>query len=121
MDDIKNIVGQNIRLFRKSKGMTQEQLAEKVNVSGSYIGYLERGKKSPSLILLEKIACILNVDPATLLTSNEEQINLELKKLIALLSDKRPEPIEFLNEVAVAYFKSLEAERRRIANNDVVV
>lgn len=111
MDDIRYVMGQNIRLFRRSKGVTQEKLAEMVNVSGSYIGYLERGKKSPSIDLLIKIAGVLKVDPAILLTSNEKKTNQELKKLIILLSDKGPEPIRFLNEVAKAYFKSLGSER----------
>jgi len=88
--------------------MTQERLAEIVDVSGSYIGYLERGKKSPSLELLAKIADVFKVDPAVLLTSPDDATNRELKKLIGVLSDKGPGSIKFMNEVALAYFKSLE-------------
>ena len=108
MANIRQIVGQNIKLFRNARSITQETLAEMVNVSGSYIGYLERGKKSPSLDLLAKIADELLVDPAVLLTSNDELKNKELKKLIGILSDKETESIQFMNEVAIAYFKSLE-------------
>lgn len=110
MLNIREIVGQNIRFFRRARGITQEMLAEMVDVSGSYIGYLERGKKGPSLDLLAKIAGILEVDPAILLTSPDEVANRELKKLIAILSGKGPGPIKFLTEVAVAYFNSLEKQ-----------
>ncbi|HHW39601.1 MAG TPA: helix-turn-helix transcriptional regulator [Syntrophomonadaceae bacterium] len=108
MSNIKKTVGNNIRLLRRARGMTQERLAEIVDVSGSYIGYLERGKRSPSLDLLAKIADVFKVDPAVLLTSSDDTTNRELKKLIAVLSDKGPGPIKFMNEVAHAYFKSLE-------------
>ena len=108
MANIPQIVGQNIKLFRNARSITQERLAEMVNVSGSYIGYLERGKKSPSLDFLAKIAHELLVDPAILLTSNDELKNKELKKLIGILSDKETESVKFMNEIAIAYFKSLE-------------
>jgi len=110
MSNIRQILGKNIRRFRENKGMTQEELAEMVDVSGSYIGYLERGKQSPSLMLLEKISLVLGVTPAILLTSQDEIKNLELEKLIMFLSDKTPRTIRFLYKVAVAYFKSLEIE-----------
>jgi len=41
--------------------MTQEDLAEKVNLSRAYIGYIEQGRNTPSLETLEKIAKALRV------------------------------------------------------------
>jgi len=108
MASIQTLVGKNIRFFRKSKGLTQEYLAEQANVSASYIGYLERGQKSPSLELLDRMAQALDVNSAQLLQSAEDHDNPELHKLITLLSNKEPCHLKFLNEVATAYFKSLE-------------
>ncbi|MEW6622431.1 MAG: helix-turn-helix transcriptional regulator [Bacillota bacterium] len=105
MSNIQKVIGQNIKIFRQTRGITQEGLAEMVNVSGSYIGYMERGKKSPSLDLLVKIAGVFKVEPAILLTSVEGAADQELKKLIALLSNKGAGPVKFLNEVATAYFR----------------
>ncbi len=45
-----------IRKFRHEVGLTQEELAEKVGVSRVYIGYVEQGRNTPSLEILEKIA-----------------------------------------------------------------
>ncbi len=45
-----------IREFRHEAEMTQEDLAEKVGVSRVYIGYVEQGRNTPSLEILEKIA-----------------------------------------------------------------
>lgn len=41
--------------------MTQEDLAEKVGASRVYIGYVEQGRNTPSLEILEKIAKALKV------------------------------------------------------------
>ena len=50
-----------LQKVRKSKGITQEQLAEKVGVSTTWIGYIETGRYKPSLKLLYKIARVLEV------------------------------------------------------------
>ncbi len=102
MSEIQQTVGKNIRFSREVAGLTQELLAEKVGVSGSYIGYLERGKKSPSLNLLCKIADVLHVAPAMLFKTSESKKDQELTKLILILSDKGVGSIEFLNKVATA-------------------
>jgi len=50
-----------IKKIRNEKGLTQEDLAEKVGVSRVYIGYVEQGRNTPSLEILEKIAKALKV------------------------------------------------------------
>jgi transcriptional regulator with XRE-family HTH domain len=50
-----------IKKYRYDIGMTQEDLAEKVGVSRVYIGYVEQGRNTPSLEILEKIAKSLKV------------------------------------------------------------
>lgn len=50
-------IGKNIRKYRLSKKLTQEDLAEKINLSPNYIGMIERGEKTPSL---ETFISILN-------------------------------------------------------------
>ncbi len=50
-------IGKNIRKYRISKSMRQEDLAEKTNLSSNYIGMIERGEKMPSL---ETFVSILN-------------------------------------------------------------
>jgi len=50
-----------IKKYRHDIGMTQEDLAEKVGVSRVYIGYVEQGRNTPSLEILEKIAKSLKV------------------------------------------------------------
>ncbi len=50
-----------LQKMRKKSGLTQEQLAEKVNKSVTWIGYIESGYRIPNLKLLYKIARTLKV------------------------------------------------------------
>lgn len=49
-------VGQKIKKLRAKHNMTQEDLAFKVGVDRSYMGFVERGEKNPTLATLMKIA-----------------------------------------------------------------
>ncbi|MHB0861900.1 helix-turn-helix domain-containing protein [Paenibacillus sp. SEL3] len=48
------LLGTKIRQFRKLRGITQEQLAEASDSTGSYIGKLERGEVNVQIKTLEK-------------------------------------------------------------------
>lgn len=54
-------LGKRIRLERFKKNITQEKLAELVDVSPSYIGQIERGERNVPLDTLVKIATNLDV------------------------------------------------------------
>ena len=54
-------LGRTIRKIRRVKGITQEQLAEKVGVSTTWIGYIETGFRRPNLKMIYKIARALGV------------------------------------------------------------
>lgn len=61
--NIYNIIGQNIKKYRKQKGITQRQLAEENFLSDSFIAKLESVTfQTISIDTLEKIAISLNVD-----------------------------------------------------------
>ena len=54
-------LARKIQKVRMSKGLTQEQLAERVKVSTTYIGYVETGYRVPNLKMIYKIARALSV------------------------------------------------------------
>jgi transcriptional regulator with XRE-family HTH domain len=59
--DLKKKVGERIRFLRKLRGFTQEALAEKAEISVTFIGLTERGKNIPSITTLDRIATALSV------------------------------------------------------------
>jgi transcriptional regulator with XRE-family HTH domain len=54
-------LARHIQKVRKAKGVTQEQLADYIGVTTSWVGQIETGRVTPSLKLLGKIARALNV------------------------------------------------------------
>jgi transcriptional regulator with XRE-family HTH domain len=61
-DEFKAKYGLNLKIERIKKHMTQEQLAERVDCSAVYIGYIERGLKTPTVFQFLKIAKVLDID-----------------------------------------------------------
>ena len=57
---VQKIIGRRIQEIRKQRGLTQEQLAERVNISPHYLSALERGVYNIKLDLLVDILNILN-------------------------------------------------------------
>ena len=62
--------GNNLRSYRSAAGISQEELAEKVDLDRTYISLLERGQRNPSL------QCMLNLSQA---------LNIPLSKLCEAL------------------------------------
>lgn len=63
MSDIKRLLGKKIRLIRRARNLTQEQLAEYVDIGTPNISYIENGKFAPSIETLQRIANALKVPP----------------------------------------------------------
>ena len=62
-----------IQKYRIAQGLTQENLAERVDLSVSYISEIENGKKRPSLKTLEKIAAALDVSLVSLMGEDSKK------------------------------------------------
>jgi transcriptional regulator with XRE-family HTH domain len=60
-------IGRRIKAAREKKGMTQEQLAEWVELSPMHVSVIERGVKLPKLETLINIANVLDVSADVLL------------------------------------------------------
>lgn len=63
MDDkeLFDIIGHNIKIERTIRRLTQEQLAELIDVHEKYIGVIETGKQNVTLKTLNKIANAMNI------------------------------------------------------------
>ncbi|MDR3341191.1 MAG: helix-turn-helix domain-containing protein [Treponema sp.] len=62
MTDIRQVLASNIKLHRKTLGLSQDNLANEIDTATGYIGMIERGKQFPSPQMLERIARALHVD-----------------------------------------------------------
>ena len=59
--------GGRVREIRKEKGLSQEKLSFKDNLHRTYIGMIERAEKNITLVNIEKIANVLEVNVSNLL------------------------------------------------------
>ncbi len=64
--------GKNVKIERIKKDLTQEQLAEIMNVSQNYIANIERGKANMSLAKIYELANFLNVKITTLVDFTQD-------------------------------------------------
>lgn len=79
--------GKRIQQLRKANGMTQEELAIKLNISDRHLRNLERGEEAPSIDLFVEIKTIFNstLDYLILGSTPSEQEKLMKKRLCAKL------------------------------------
>ncbi len=68
--DNKHLLGRRIKELRKNAGLTQEQLAEMINIETTSLSGIESGRHFPSLPTIEKISKNLNVEMKTLFDFN---------------------------------------------------
>ena len=80
---IRQIFIQNLKYYRTQAGLTQEKLAEKIEMSTSYIGDMEARERFPSAETIDKIANALNVPVSTLFNErgNPESIKNTFSKI----------------------------------------
>lgn len=63
-----------LRIYRQEKGLTQEQLGERVDVVRSFICSLENGHRQPSLQMVLKLAAALGVRAGDLVNAVEDRV-----------------------------------------------
>lgn len=70
---LKQIFGNNLHSYRKLRGLSQEQLAEKLDISVKHLSTMETGKVFASAELIEKISTVLNVSISALFYTPDEK------------------------------------------------
>lgn len=78
-------VGKIIAKHRKEKGLTQEAVAEYLNITIEAVSRMERGTIMPSLKRLQQFADIFECTPADLLTQSSHHLNDQYSYIINLL------------------------------------
>ena len=65
--DMRQRVGNNVRKFRKERGLSQEAFAFECGLHRTYISGVERGIRNPTVLVLEQIATALQIPASRLL------------------------------------------------------
>ena len=104
----KENIGSRIKEARAKRGLTQEQLAERTDITIVYLSELERGVKLPSLTVFVNIAEALHVSTDSLLRDDletgKEYIYDDLTKKLERLSPKQRIAVA---DIVDAYIRNL--------------
>ena len=84
---MRNDIGLMISTMRRSRGLTQTDLAEKLQVSRSTVAMWESNKREPDLETLEALADIFNVDIGSIVGSVDVDADAELLGIRQSLHD----------------------------------
>jgi transcriptional regulator with XRE-family HTH domain len=68
-------LGREIKRVRESLQKSQEALAFDAGIHRTYVSLIERGRKSPTLTVIAKLAKALNIRPSELLRRVEDQVD----------------------------------------------
>ncbi len=105
-------IGQNIRRFRKVQGLTQEQLAERINISVPHMSHIETGGTKLSLPVLVDLSAALGVSTDDLLS---EKVSLTRERryedIMSVLDDCNDNELRILTDITVSAGKALKRYR----------
>jgi len=102
MEPPKGSFGSAIKKARHDKKLTQEKLAELIDVTPNHVKQLESGRRNPSVKVLNKLVYTLDISLDSLFSSSDDEI-IELKNKINLCLDRCS-----VHELLIAY-ATLEA------------
>jgi XRE family transcriptional regulator, regulator of sulfur utilization len=117
MEDIKSIVGLNLKKIRKKRQMTLEALSEITAVSISMLGEIERGITNPTITVLWKIANGLKIPFTDLMKEEKPPVSVKYNKdaNLSIEGDKYKifslfdfDPVKKIE----IYYKTLESNAR---------
>lgn len=91
------LLGWNIQHFRKNAGITQAQLAERINVSTAFVSRMERGEKGVSLKVLDALAEEFQVSYDALVREPGSRSRLET--VLVLLEGRSEEYIAWIEKI----------------------
>ena len=103
--DKRELLGKRLRELRKRKGISQEKLAELINVDPTTISNIENGKNYPSMMNLENLLEVLGSSFLEAFDFEHKDNNVNLLEQIHRRLKENPEKIEDFYKIVVALIK----------------
>ena len=107
-------IGEKIKKYRKEKGLTQRELADKLNIATNSLSRYEIGERRPPIDMIEKIAEILNVTPIQLMY--DEEIENTLNQSADDEAQRQEMYLKELREDTINKYDSLDPFGQKSAN-----
>lgn len=101
-------LGINIKTARKKVHMTQEELAEKVDISTVFVSQIENANRKASLETVYKISKALNITIDDLLSDEKQKAIDDVDELLFLLQSRSDTEKKFVTEIVKNILEQLE-------------
>lgn len=95
-------IGMRVRFFRRRKGLSQEQLAELVDISVPHMSHIETGNTKLSLPVFVALANALDVRTDELLHDSAPNHDSVMREMTALLDTCTPQQARCIADIAKA-------------------
>lgn len=107
-------IGQRVKRLRIEKGLTQEQLSEKIGVGPSHMSHIESGATVPSLEVFISILNALDCSADELLCRETKTGKPLLNSWLSeIVSDCDQAEIKILSDIVIAAKQSLRKNRMK--------
>ncbi len=97
------IIGQRLKVARKNMGLTQQELAEKLNLSIAFISRVERGSSHINLKRLTEFCSLLGISEGEILNgvsnSDENYLSTEFTDILDKCSPKKQKLIYKISKI----------------------
>ena len=104
MENIYKMIGIRVREERKNLGLTQEELAERVDLSSNFLGHIERGTKKASLETIKKLSDGLEIPIRNLFGKAEkykpQKKDSLIRKIYLVTKNKNPSDKKLILKIA---------------------
>ena len=102
-------IGQRIRKIRKAHGLSQEEIAEQVNISTTHMSHIETGNTKLSLPVLVEIAKVLDVRTDDLLNDSKDfTSSTALEEIATVLESCNAQEAKVITDVVKATKLSMD-------------
>jgi transcriptional regulator with XRE-family HTH domain len=108
------MIGKNIKAFREKMGLSQEEVADFLNVKREMVSYYETDAREVPMAALEKLSDLFGIDLGDLIEEDEKQVsaNVALAFRAENMGDDDLKGVAEFRKIIKNYFKILELEKK---------
>jgi transcriptional regulator with XRE-family HTH domain len=99
----RSLFGKRLKYFRWKRGLTQEQLAEKADISYSYLLHLESGDNTPSIQVMVNLLNVMGINYSELMSDYDYEVSLD-----SILLEKLKNATEAEIDIALFILSNLQ-------------
>jgi transcriptional regulator with XRE-family HTH domain len=113
MSEIRQNVKHNLGYYLALRGISQKELADKLNVTQSAVTNWIKGKNSPDIEIVATICEVLNISVIDLFgTSNIQQTSLDTQALLTIFEKMTDDSQHFLIQMAKELYKMQKSKNK---------